>query len=62
MAVAKLSRLNLDVAFNSGLMAQFRGSATLRQVATALNNRGIEPARGGCWAATHVWDNLNRAA
>jgi Recombinase len=34
--------------------------ASLRQVAAALNARGIATARGGTWAATQVSDILNR--
>lgn len=37
------------------------GGATLRQIATILNERGIETARGGKWAATQVNDILKRA-
>lgn len=36
--------------------------ASLRQVAAALNARGISTVRGGTWAATQVRDILNRAA
>lgn len=36
--------------------------ASLRQIAAALNARGISTARGGTWAATQVRDILNRAA
>ena len=36
--------------------------ASLRQIATALNSRGIPTARGGMWAATQVSDYLRRAA
>jgi DNA invertase Pin-like site-specific DNA recombinase len=35
--------------------------ASLRQIAAALNARGISTARGGTWAATQVRDILNRA-
>lgn len=34
--------------------------ASLRQIATALNSRGIPTARGGRWAATQVSDYLRR--
>lgn len=36
--------------------------ASLRQIAAALNARGIPTARGGRWAATQVRDYLRRAA
>ena len=35
---------------------------SLRYIAEKLNERGIETARGGAWAATQVRDILNRAA
>ena len=35
--------------------------ASLRQIAAALNSRGIPTARGGRWAATQVSDYLRRA-
>ena len=36
--------------------------ASLRKIAEALNERGIETARGGKWAATQVADILRRSA
>lgn len=36
--------------------------ASLRAIATELNGRGIETARGGRWAATQVSDILRRAS
>jgi DNA invertase Pin-like site-specific DNA recombinase len=36
--------------------------ASLRQIASALNSRGIATARGGTWAATQVRDIIRRAA
>ena len=35
---------------------------SLRQIAAALNERGIPTARGGKWAQTQVADILRRAA
>ena len=34
--------------------------ASQRKIAEALNQREIETARGGTWAATQVWDILLR--
>jgi hypothetical protein len=38
------------------ILAEVRatGAASLRQVAAALNTRGIPAARGGAWTATQV--------
>lgn len=41
--------------------AQASGAASLRQIAAALNARGIPTARGGAWAATQVRDILARS-
>jgi DNA invertase Pin-like site-specific DNA recombinase len=41
--------------------AQAAGAKSLRQIAAALNARGIPTARNGAWAATQVRDILNRA-
>jgi hypothetical protein len=37
------------------------GATTLRQIAEALNARGVATARGGQWYATSVSNVLNRA-
>lgn len=45
------------------VIREVRGTgASLRQIAAALNSRGIPTARGGRWAATQVSDYLRRAA
>jgi hypothetical protein len=41
--------------------AQKAGATTLRQIAEALNARGIATARGGQWHATSVANILARA-
>ena len=41
--------------------AQKAGATTLREIAEALNARGIATARGGQWHATSVSNVLNRA-
>jgi hypothetical protein len=41
--------------------AQRAGATTLRQIAEALNARGVATARGGQWHATSVKDMLDRA-
>jgi DNA invertase Pin-like site-specific DNA recombinase len=41
--------------------AQKAGATTLREIAEALNARGIATARGGQWYATSVSNVLNRA-
>jgi len=41
--------------------AQRAGAATLRQIAHALNARGIPTARGGHWHASSVRNVLERA-
>jgi hypothetical protein len=41
--------------------AQKAGARTLREIAEALNARGIATARGGQWHATSVSNVLNRA-
>lgn len=41
--------------------AQKAGASTLRQVAEALNARGIPTARGGQWHAQSVANVLQRA-
>jgi DNA invertase Pin-like site-specific DNA recombinase len=41
--------------------AQRAGATTLRQIADALNARGIATARGGKWHATSVKNILDRA-
>src|ERR1700736_246905 len=41
--------------------AQKAGATTLRQIAEALNARGVTTARGGQWYATSVSNVLNRA-
>ena len=40
--------------------AQAAGAKTLRQIAAALNGRGIGTARGGKWEATTVANVLRR--
>ena len=42
--------------------AQAAGAKSLRQIAAALNGRGIATARGGRWEATTVRNILRRAA
>jgi hypothetical protein len=42
--------------------AQSSGAQTLREIAAALNGRGIATARGGKWEATTVRNILRRAA
>jgi hypothetical protein len=41
--------------------AQKAGARTLREIAEALNARGIATARGGQWHAMSVSNVLNRA-
>ena len=41
--------------------AQKAGATTLREIAEALNARGIATARGGQWHATSVSNVLSRA-
>jgi hypothetical protein len=41
--------------------AQKAGATTLRQIAEALNARGVATARGGQWHATSVSNILERA-
>jgi Recombinase len=41
--------------------AQKAGATTLRQIAEALNARGVATARGGQWYAMSVSNVLNRA-
>ena len=41
--------------------AQAAGAKTLREIAVALNGRGIATARGGKWEATTVRNVLQRA-
>ena len=41
--------------------AQKAGATTLRDIATALNARGVATARGGQWHATSVSNILERA-
>jgi DNA invertase Pin-like site-specific DNA recombinase len=41
---------------------QASGATSLRQIAAALNARGIATARGGTWAATQVRDILQRTS
>jgi DNA invertase Pin-like site-specific DNA recombinase len=41
--------------------AQRAGATTLRQIAEALNARGVATARGGQWHATSVKNMLDRA-
>jgi hypothetical protein len=41
--------------------AQKAGATTLREIADALNARGIPTARGGQWHATSVKNSLERA-
>jgi Recombinase len=41
--------------------AQKAGATTLREIAEALNARGIATARGGQWYATSVSNVLSRA-
>jgi hypothetical protein len=41
--------------------AQKAGATTLREIADALNARGIPTARGGQWHATSVKNLLERA-
>jgi hypothetical protein len=40
--------------------AQKAGASTLRQIAEALNARGVATARGGQWYATSVKNMLDR--
>ncbi len=40
---------------------QAEGAATLREIAAALNDRGIPTAKGGEWSATQVMRVVNRA-
>ena len=42
--------------------AQAAGAKSLREIAAALNGRGIATARGGKWEATTVRNILKRAA
>jgi hypothetical protein len=42
--------------------AQAAGAKSLRQIAAALNTRGIATARGGRWEAQTVANVLRRAA
>jgi DNA invertase Pin-like site-specific DNA recombinase len=42
--------------------AQKHGATTLRDIADALNARGVSTARGGKWYATSVKNMLARAA
>ncbi len=42
--------------------AQAAGAKSLREIAAALNARGIATARGGKWEATTVRNILKRAA
>ena len=42
--------------------AQKAGATTLREIAAALNARGVPTARGGQWHATSVKNMLERAA
>jgi hypothetical protein len=37
------------------------GATTLREIALALNQRGIRSARGGAWHVSSVLNLLNRA-
>ncbi len=41
--------------------AQKAGATTVRQIAEALNARGVATARGGQWYATSVSNVLSRA-
>ena len=41
--------------------AQRAGATTFRQIAEALNARGVATARGGQWHATSVKNILDRA-
>jgi hypothetical protein len=41
--------------------AQKAGATTLREIAEALNARGVATARGGQWYATSVKNMLDRA-
>jgi hypothetical protein len=41
--------------------AQKAGAATLREIAAALNARGVATARGGQWHVTSVSNILSRA-
>ena len=41
--------------------AQKAGATTLRDIAKALNARGVAPARGGQWHAKSVSNILERA-
>ncbi len=42
--------------------AEAAGAKSLRQIAAALNGRGIAPARGGKWEAATVANVLKRVA
>jgi DNA invertase Pin-like site-specific DNA recombinase len=39
---------------------QRAGARTMRAIAKALNERGVQTARGGAWASTQVGDILRR--
>ena len=41
--------------------AQKAGATTLREIADALNARGVHTARGGKWFATSVKNILDRS-
>jgi DNA invertase Pin-like site-specific DNA recombinase len=64
VAAHEAIRANAD-AFAANVLPVIREvkatGASLRQIATALNSRGIPTARGGRWAATQVSDYLRRA-
>src|SRR6266436_1111622 len=51
----------LHVARRSAVEAQKAGATTLRQIAEALNARGVATARGGQWHAKSVSNILERA-
>lgn len=64
VAAHEAIRANAD-AFAANVLPVIREvkatGASLRQIAAALNSRGIPTARGGRWAATQVRDYLGRA-
>ena len=53
---------DLSIAVTAGEHAQKAGAETLRDIAAALNARGIATAPGGRWYATSVKNVLDRPA
>lgn len=60
---AKSAKANERAAGIMGVIEEIRasGAASLRQIAAALNDRGIPTARGGQWSAVQVARVLERA-